>query len=187
MVFLGLLLMLEEAAAIEVFETFVGVGEAVDEELLVEHGAVFEEDVGQQAAIFVAGFLVGFEKDADPAVEDELFGEGGRLGAVVHLAVAGVLGFRGVHAPETDPGGGVLRVGDVNIEGVAVNDLDDSSPLAVVAAVILGNRGNFIATRVKLAGAVLLEEDHQSQYQQRQGDEDAAVAVGEDQAGTPWR
>ena len=135
---LGLFLEVDEFLFVDVVEAFVGVGVAAGEEGFVEHGVIGQVNISQEAAVFAAGVFIGFQDDLDLFVQGEFFCKGGGFGAKDHLSPLGVSGLGGIDAPEADASGGVFPVGDVDVEGVTVNDTHDGEGLMVIACVIGG-------------------------------------------------
>ena len=130
---LGLFLEVAEFLFVDMVKAFVSVGVAAGEEGFVEHGLIGQVKVGQEAAILAAGVFKGFEDDLDLFVQGEFLCKGGGFGTIDHLSPLGVSGLWGIDAPEADAGGGVFPVGDVDVEGVAVNDTYDGEGFVVIA------------------------------------------------------
>ena len=121
-----------------VVESRVGVAVALADELAVEHRPIARQHVRQQAVVIVAR-LAGQKLQADGLAFARPRRKGRRLGPEVLDTLAAILGLRRVHAPEPDPRGGLAAVRLVDVQGVAVDHVDDAERLLVVADVVLPN------------------------------------------------
>ena len=65
------------------------------------------------------------------------------FGAEVHPAVSGVFGLGGVDAEETDAGGAVFCVGDIDVECVAVDYFCDGEGVKMIFSTV-GGEGSFV-------------------------------------------
>ncbi len=147
----------------------IGVAEAVSDKLFVEDGAVGELDVGEKPAITVAIVGGGVEQDGDLFAENGGGGEIGCLFAVVHHADGRVSGFRRIDPEEADAGVGKLAVGDVDVESVAVDDLQHGKRPAVIFLAVGAVGGGALEGTLQTAAQPLVgqEDDRYNKKEER--------------------
>lgn len=122
-----------------VIEAGLGVGVPLGDGEGVVEAAVGQIDIGEEAAETVAR-LVFKKLETHFLSGEELSGELGGLVAEVHGGFAEVRDFGSVDSPEADAGIGLalasLGVGDIDVEGIAVEHLDGGNGLAVIDGVV---------------------------------------------------
>ena len=157
------------------WESQVSKPKAISNNFFIKDISIGQFDIGEKPVISVACGAEAVDDDGDLFLQgnggDEVCG----FGSEVHLAVSGVFGLWGIDAEETDAGGVVFCVGDIDVECVSVDYFCDGEGVKMIFSTVCGE-GSFIQDVLSEAFcAVPIEPNGTKGEQEDHGDYDAPL------------
>lgn len=148
----------------------VRVGKPLQEQHFVEESFVWQLHVGEQPAVIAARVVILVEKNGNLSADGQFCGEVGGLGAEIHHACFRVFCFGCVNSPEANSCVVGLAVGDINVEGVTIDNLNDGEGFAVIFCEVLsGGLGLGAGPALpSLSEGAVVEPDHKCCAEQTQ-------------------